>query len=151
MPIVKMQNVTKRYGDIIALDNINLEIEDGEIYGLLGPNGAGKTTAIRIICGLAKANRGDVFVFEKDISSHSDFIKQNIGIVPQELAIYGDLTAYENVSFFASLYGLKGEKLRESVLTALRFVGLDDRQKERASNRRKNACLERCTGHQGDL
>ncbi|MCF6096040.1 ABC transporter ATP-binding protein [Thermovorax subterraneus] len=130
MKIVKIEGLTKRFGDIIALDNINLEIEEGEIYGLLGPNGAGKTTAINIICGLLNIDKGKIYVFEKEIREDPDFIKRNIGIVPQDIAIYGDLSAYENVCFFASLYGLKGKELKESVEMALEFVGLIDKAKE---------------------
>ncbi|MGB9780228.1 ABC transporter ATP-binding protein [Caldanaerobacter sp.] len=130
MKIVKMKDVIKRFGDVIALDNVNLEIEEGEIYGLLGPNGAGKTTAISIICGLISFDKGEVYVFDKDIRKDAEFIKKNIGIVPQDVAIYGDLTAYENVAFFASLYGLGGKELKESVEMALEFVGLLDKAKE---------------------
>ncbi|KYO68593.1 ABC transporter ATP-binding protein [Thermovenabulum gondwanense] len=130
MKIVKVEGLTKRFGDIIALDNVNLEIEEGEIYGLLGPNGAGKTTAINIICGLLNVDKGRVYVFEKEIRQAADYIKRNIGIVPQDIAIYGDLSAYENVRFFASLYGLKGKELKESVEMALEFVGLIDKAKE---------------------
>lgn len=130
MKIVKMKDVIKRFGDVIALDNVNLEIEEGEIYGLLGPNGAGKTTAISLICGLISFGRGEVYVFDKDIHKDAEFIKKNIGIVPQDVAIYGDLTAYENVKFFASLYGLRGRELKESVEMSLEFVGLSDKAKE---------------------
>lgn len=130
MKIVRMEDVIKRFGDVIALDNVNLEIEEGEIYGLLGPNGAGKTTAISIICGLLNFDRGEVYVFDKNIRKEPEFIKKNIGIVPQDVAIYGDLTAYENVAFFASLYGLKGKELKESVEMSLEFVGLSDKAKE---------------------
>lgn len=130
MKIVKMKDVIKRFGDVIALDNVNLEIEEGEIYGLLGPNGAGKTTAISIICGLLNFDRGEVYVFDKNIRKEPEFIKKSIGIVPQDVAIYGDLTAYENAKFFASLYGLRGKELKESVEMALEFVGLSDKAKE---------------------
>ncbi|SNX53958.1 ABC transporter ATP-binding protein [Thermoanaerobacterium sp. RBIITD] len=129
MKAVRIEGLTKRFGDLVALDNINLEIEEGEIYGFLGPNGAGKSTAINIICGLLKIDKGNVYVLEKEIRKDPDFTKRNIGIVPQDIAIYGDLSAYENVSFFASLYGLKGRELRENVEMALKFVGLDDKAK----------------------
>ncbi|MDI6604219.1 MAG: ABC transporter ATP-binding protein [Thermoanaerobacteraceae bacterium] len=130
MKIVRMKDVIKRFGDVIALDNMNLEIEEGEIYGLLGPNGVGKTTAISIICGLLNFDRGEVYVFDKNIRKEPEFIKKSIGIVPQDVAIYGDLTAHENVQFFASLYGLRGKELKESVEMSLEFVGLSDKAKE---------------------
>ncbi|HBM79274.1 MAG TPA: export ABC transporter ATP-binding protein [Clostridiaceae bacterium] len=131
MKAVKIDGLTKRFGDTIALDNINPEIDEGEIYGLLGPNGAGKSTAINIICGLLKSDRGNVFVLGKNIRKEPDFTKRNIGVVPQDLAIYEDLTAYENVGFFASLYGLKGENLKQNIEMALKFVGLDDKSGEK--------------------
>ncbi|ORX23606.1 export ABC transporter ATP-binding protein [Thermoanaerobacterium sp. PSU-2] len=127
MKAVKFERLTKRFGDLVALDNVNLEIEEGEIYGFLGPNGAGKSTAINIICGLLKIDSGNVYVMERDIKREPDFAKMNIGVVPQDIAIYGELSAYENVSFFASLYGLKGGELKESVDMALEFVGLQDK------------------------
>jgi len=129
MKIVKIEGLVKKFGDLTAVDKINLTIEEGEIYGLLGPNGAGKSTTINIISGLLSANSGVIEILEKDIKKHSNFTKRNIGVVPQDIAIYEDLTAYENVKFFASLYGLKGEELKQKVNTALEFVGLSDRAK----------------------
>ncbi|MDI3310339.1 MAG: ABC transporter ATP-binding protein [Thermoanaerobacterium sp.] len=134
MKAVRFERLTKRFGDLVALDNVNLEIEEGEIYGFLGPNGAGKSTAINIICGLLKIDKGNVYVFGKEIRRDPDFTKRNIGIVPQDIAIYGDLSAYENVSFFASLYGLRGKELKESVEMALKFVGLEDKAREMPKN-----------------
>ncbi|WP_027624185.1 ABC transporter ATP-binding protein [Clostridium lundense] len=127
MKIVRIENLTKKFRDFIAVDNVNLNIEEGEIYGLLGPNGAGKSTMINIICSLLTMNNGKVFILDKDIKKECDYVKRNIGIVPQDIAIYEDLNAYENVRFFASLYGLKGEKLKQSVSEALDFVGLGDK------------------------
>lgn len=129
MKVVRIENLTKKFRDFIAVDNVNLNIEEGEIYGLLGPNGAGKSTMINIICGLLTMNSGKVFILDKDIKKECDYVKSNIGIVPQDIAIYDDLNAYENVKFFASLYGLKGEKLKQSVSEALDFVGLGDKYK----------------------
>lgn len=130
MTMVKIEKLFKKFDDNIAVDNININIKKGEIYGLLGPNGAGKSTIINIMCGLLSMDKGIVEILEKDIKRYSKFTKSNIGVVPQELAIYEDLTAYENVKFFASLYGLKGVKLKESTIEALEFVGLNDKAKE---------------------
>lgn len=130
MKIVKIEGLTKKFGDVIAVDNISLTIEEGEIYGLLGPNGAGKSTTINILCGLLAMDKGIIEILGKDIEKNSTYAKQNIGVVPQDIAIYEDLTAYENVKFFASLYGLKGSELKEKVEEALRFVGLLDKKKE---------------------
>lgn len=132
MKIVQINNVYKSFGDNIALDNLNLGIEEGEIFGLLGPNGAGKSTTINILSGLIKEDKGSIKLFNKDIQKDSNEIKQNMGIVPQDLAIFEDLTAYENVSFFASLYGLRGNDKKEKVLNALAFSGLSEKAKVKA-------------------
>ena len=119
----------KQFGDNVAVDNISLEIEEGEIFGLLGPNGAGKSTIINIICGLLSKDRGKVEILGRDIKKDPFYAKRNIGIVPQDIAIYDDLTAFENIKFFAGLYGLKGRLLKDRVVEALEFVGLEDKSK----------------------
>lgn len=129
MKIVDIKGLTKKFKDTTAVDNISLSIEQGEIYGLLGPNGAGKSTTINILCGLFKMTKGHIKVLDKDINENQNFVKRNIGIVPQDIAIYEDLTAFENIKFFASLYGLKGEELKERVNEALEFVELSDKGK----------------------
>lgn len=129
MKIVKIENLVKKFGSVAAVNNINLNIEEGEIYGLLGPNGAGKSTTINIIAGLLGFDKGNIEILGKELKKHTNFIKKNIGIVPQDIAIYEDLTACENVKFFASLYGLKGGELNGRVEEALDFVGLRDKAK----------------------
>lgn len=129
MKVLKITDLTKKFGELTAVDKINLAIEEGEIYGLLGPNGAGKSTTINMITGLLTSDSGKIEILDKDIRKHSKWVKQNVGIVPQDIAIYEDLTAYENVKFFASLYGLKGVELKERVGEALEFVGLSDKAK----------------------
>ncbi|KUO77862.1 MAG: antibiotic ABC transporter ATP-binding protein [Desulfosporosinus sp. BRH_c37] len=131
MKIIKIEELVKKFGDNVAVDNINLEIEEGEIFGLLGPNGAGKSTIINIICGLLAMDRGKVEILGRDIKKDPFFAKKNIGIVPQDIAIYDDLTAYENINFFAGLYGLRGRSLKDQVEEALEFVGLADKAKSR--------------------
>lgn len=130
MKIVKIEDLTKKFGELTAVDNISLSIEEGEIYGLLGPNGAGKSTTINIMCGLLSMDKGTIKILGRDIKKEAHFTKKNIGVVPQDIAIYEDLTAFENVKFFASLYGLKGKELKEKSMEALEFVGLSDRAKE---------------------
>lgn len=129
MKVVNVENLIKKFGDLTAVDNISFSIEEGEIYGLLGPNGAGKSTTINIICGLLKMDKGSIRILEKDIKKDATNAKKNIGIVPQDIAIYEDLTAFENVKFFASLYGLRGKQLVERTNEALEFVGLTERAK----------------------
>jgi len=127
--IVKVHDLVKKYGDVIAIDKVDLEINEGEIYGLLGPNGAGKTTFINIVCDMVKRNSGDLYMFGEKIDKSIQHLKKDIGVVPQTIAIYDDLTASENVAFFASLYGIKGDMLKERVKEALDFVGLSDHYK----------------------
>lgn len=129
MKIVKIEGLTRKFGDVVAVDNVSLEIEKGEIFGLLGPNGAGKSTIINIICGLLAMDKGKVEIMGRDIRKEPAFTKSNTGIVPQEIAIYEDLTAFENIRFFAGLYGLRGNELMKRVTEALEFVGLTDKAK----------------------
>jgi len=134
MNVLEIKNLTKKFGDFIAVDNMSLVIQEGEIFGFLGSNGAGKSTTINMISGLLRNNSGEIHILGKNIASHSKFAKMNIGIVPQDLAIYEDMTAYENVRFFAGLYGLRGVDLKERVEEALEFVGLLDKQKSYPKN-----------------
>lgn len=128
--IIEIKNLVKRYNENLALDNVNLKIKEGEIFGLLGPNGAGKTTAINTMLGLTKLDSGEVQIFGKSIRNYEMQIKKDIGIVPQDLAVFEDLTAYENVAFFARLYGLRDGLLKERIEEALNFTGLWDRRKD---------------------
>ncbi|MED4455333.1 ABC transporter ATP-binding protein [Metabacillus fastidiosus] len=129
MNVLQLTNLTKKFGSFIAVDNLSLTIKEGEIFGFLGSNGAGKSTTINMIASLLKMTEGDITVLGKDINKDRKYAKLNIGLVPQDIAIYEDLTAYENVRFFAGLYGLRGSDLNERVREALEFVGLTDRQK----------------------
>lgn len=121
---IQITNLVKRYKDVLAVDNVSLSVHEGEIFGLLGPNGAGKTTTINAITGLTKADGGDISIFGKDMRRHEMEIKRNIGVVPQDIAVYEDLTAIENLRYFGRLYGLKGKLLSERVAEALEFAGL---------------------------
>lgn len=129
MKVLRIEELTKKFGEMVAVDNISLDINEGEIYGLLGPNGAGKSTTINVISGLLSADKGKIYMLDKDMEKHKNSTKHNLGVVPQDIAIYEDLTAYENVKFFASLYGLRGKELNEKTEEALEFVGLSDKAK----------------------
>ncbi len=122
-----MQEVTKKFAEVRAVDKVSLDIQKGEVFGLLGPNGAGKSTAINVIIGLLKMDGGKVFILGDDIKKNPLAVKKNIGVVPQELAIYEDLSSMENVKFFASLYGLSGRALTRAAEEALEFTGLLDK------------------------
>jgi ABC-2 type transport system ATP-binding protein len=132
--IIEIKNLVKRYKDFLAVDNLNLAIKEGEIFGLLGPNGAGKTTTINTMVGLTKIDSGEIKIFGKNLKQHEIEIKKNMGVVPQDIAIFGELTAYENVTFFGKLYGLKGEDLKNKVEQALNFTGLWERRKDFPKN-----------------
>ena len=129
--IATMKNVVKRYGDNTAVDHLNLDIVEGEILGLLGPNGAGKTTAIRMLCGLINADGGEIQVFGKKQNIKNLEIRRNIGLVTQEITVFNDLSAVENLRYFGGLYGLKGAELDANVKEMLEFVGLSDRARKR--------------------
>lgn len=124
MKVIEIKDLTKKYGNFVALDSIDLSIEEGEIYGVLGPNGAGKSTLIGVIANLLKLNSGKVLVLGEDVSQNRVEFKRQIGLVPQVVAIYGDYTAYENIKFFGELYGLRGQELKIRVKEALEFTGL---------------------------
>ena len=131
MKVIEVKNITKEYGNHVAVDGINLEIQTGEIYGILGPNGAGKSTLIGMICGLIKKDSGEV-IYEEGAANIRKW-KENIGIVPQDFALYWDLTVEENISFFCSLYGYKGSELKTRTKKTLDFVELTEVKNKRAS------------------
>ncbi len=127
----RVQNLVKRYGDILALDNVNLEISSGEILGLLGPNGAGKTSLIYALSGLIGVDGGAIELFEKPLEGNIAGHKRRIGLVTQEVTVFDDLTARENLEFFGGGYGLRGAALHERGTETLRFVGLEERAGDR--------------------
>jgi ABC-2 type transport system ATP-binding protein len=131
MKIIEIKKLYKDYGNQVAVDGIDLKIEKGQIYGLLGPNGAGKSTVIGMICGLIKKSSGEV-IYEEETNKIRKW-KENIGIVPQDFALYWDLTAEENISFFCSIYGFKGQDLKDRTAKTLEFVGLTDVKNKKAS------------------
>ncbi|MGG4444952.1 ATP-binding cassette domain-containing protein [Brevibacillus porteri] len=125
--VLEIRQLTKKFGEFVAVDNMSLNVREGEIFGFLGANGAGKSTTINMIASLLRVTKGEITLLGKNIEKHNKFAKMNIGIVPQDIAIYEDMTAYENVRFFAGLYGLRGSLLRERTEEALEFVGLGDK------------------------
>ncbi|MGC4378060.1 ABC transporter ATP-binding protein [Fictibacillus sp. Mic-4] len=124
--IIEVSNLVKRYKDFLALDHMTLAVKEGEVFGLLGPNGAGKSTLVHTMLGLTKYDSGEIKLLGKSIKQHELEIKEDIGLVPQDIALYEELTADENVTLFGKLYGLKGEDLKNGVKEALEFVGLYD-------------------------
>lgn len=125
-PIIKIESLSKKYKDteMFSLNDVSLDINEGQIFGLLGPNGAGKTTLISMLCGLIKPTSGHFTIDNLSYSSHSHKIKKIIGVVPQEYALYPTLTARENLHYFGSMYGLKGSDLKDKVIETLDLLGL---------------------------
>ena len=124
--VIKVEGLVKRYKELIALDHLDLKVKQGEIYGLLGPNGSGKTTAINCILSLLEYDKGTVTVFGKEMTPRSYDIKKDIGIVPQDLALYDSLTVYENIDFFCGLYIKDPVKRKQYVQEAIDFVAIGD-------------------------
>lgn len=133
MSILDVSDLRKRFGDIQAVDGVSFKIEQGESYGLLGPNGAGKTTTISMVCGLTKRDGGEVSVDGNSVNGNAAKAKEAIGYVPQEVALYPDLSGQENLRFFGRLYSLSGKELTKRVEAVLEIVGLSDRAKDRVS------------------
>jgi ABC-2 type transport system ATP-binding protein len=131
-PVLEVVGVRKRYGKTVAIDGVSLAVEEGEMFGLLGPNGAGKTTLISILCGLADADAGEVRLFGKPFSRNDRAGRRLVGIGTQDLSIYPDLSARENLRFFGKLYGIRGPELEQRVNELLSAVGLTDRADDRA-------------------
>ncbi len=127
--VVSVANLVKRYGDLIALDHFNMEVEQGEIFGLLGPNGSGKTTTINCILSLLRFDKGTVEVFGKPMRPDAYDAKRNIGIVMQNVAVFDEMTVQQNINYFCGLYVEEKKKRAELVEEAIEFVGLEDFRK----------------------
>lgn len=124
--IVAIENLVKRYGEHLALDHFNLKIREGEIFGLLGPNGSGKTTAIHCMLSLLKYDKGSIRLFGQEMGPESYELKRSIGIVPQNIAVFEQMSVWENVNYFCSLYVPDRRRCRALTEEAIRFVGLED-------------------------
>jgi ABC-2 type transport system ATP-binding protein len=145
--MIEVEHLRKSFGALVAVDNVSFSVSEGEIFGLLGPNGAGKTTSINMICGVLKPESGRVLIGGRDIWLEPKTVKQQLGVVPQEIAVYEDLSARDNLNFWASLYGHSGQSLRSRVNDALTLVGLADRAGDKVKGfsggmkRRLNLCM----------
>ncbi len=125
-PIVSVKNLVKRYDSVLALDHFDLEINQGEVFGLLGPNGSGKTTAINCILQLLTYEKGQIDLFGRPMTATSYDLKRRIGVVPQNVAVFDELTVYENIDYFCSLYVKESSKRKPLVEEAIAFVGLEE-------------------------
>lgn len=124
--MIEINNLVKRYGDLVALDHLNLTIHEGEIFGLLGPNGSGKTTAINCMLALLKYDKGSIHIFGEEMRPDSYKIKEQIGIVLQNVAVFDELTVYENIDYFCGLYIKDKQRRKQLVTEAIEFTGLED-------------------------
>lgn len=131
--VIEVSKLLKKYKETIAVNEVDLNIREGEIFGLLGPNGAGKSTMMNALLGLVKINRGTVKMFGKDFSKHGREIKRHVGYVPQDFAFFETLSAIDNVTYWGKIYGLRGDELDKSVKEALEINGLWDRRKGKPS------------------
>ena len=127
--MIRIENLVKRYGDVVALDHFNLEVKEGEIFGLLGPNGSGKTTAINCMLALLKFDRGSIRVMGQEMAPDNYDVKRQIGIVMQDVAVFEELSVHDNIDYFCSLYVKDKNRRKELVEEAIRFVGLEDYRK----------------------
>ena len=145
--MIEVEKLRKTFGALVAVEDVSFEVRDGEILGLLGPNGAGKSTTINMVAGVLKPDGGRVRVDEADIWVDPISVKAKFGVVPQEIAVYEDLNARDNLNFWGSLYGLRGAELSSRVNEVLSRVGLSDRAGDRVKGfsggmkRRLNLCM----------
>ena len=130
MSIIKVENLSKRFGELTAVNNISFEVAEGSIFGFLGPNGAGKTTTINILCTLLAPTSGKTFIAGHDCLKEPSEVRKNIGIVFQDTTLDKDLTAYENLMFHAYLYHVKKSEINKRIEDALHFVGLYERSND---------------------
>ncbi len=129
--MLQVDRLSKRYGERVAVDAISFSIAQGETVGLLGPNGAGKTTAISMICGISKPDSGEVTLGGVKLTQDANALKRRVGLVPQDLALYEELSAWANLQLFGGLYGLGAAELQPRAQAVLALVGLTDRSADR--------------------
>jgi ribosome-dependent ATPase len=130
---INCDNLTKRFGDLMAVSNVSFEVERGAIFGFLGPNGSGKSTVIRMLCGLLAPTSGVAFLNGINVVTHPDDVKPHIGYMSQQFSLYRDLTADENLDFYGSVYGLDRARLAERKEEVMSIVGITSRRSQRAS------------------
>jgi ABC-2 type transport system ATP-binding protein len=131
---IETTNLTRRFGPVTAVSGLDLSVRTGEIFGFLGPNGAGKTTTIRMLCGLLLPSEGTARVAGLDVRRDAEIIKRSVGYMPQRFSLYGDLSAEENLEFFAGVYRLRGRERRQRVRDTLAQIGLDTRRGDLADH-----------------
>lgn len=132
--MLQVDNLTKSFNGKIAVDHISFEVNRGEIFGFLGPNGAGKSTTINMICSLLKPDSGSIRIDGIELDPDKPAFRKSLGVVPQDIALYQEINAVQNLSFWGELYGLKGAVLKDRIDAVLTLFGLKDRAKEKVKN-----------------
>jgi ABC-2 type transport system ATP-binding protein len=132
--VLEIRELRKSFGSVVAVDNVSFSLSKGELVGLLGPNGAGKSTTVSMIAGLVTPDHGEVLIDGKRLAGDTDPAKRRIGLVPQDIALYEELSARENLRFFGSLYDLTGRELDDAIKSTLELVGLADRANDDVKN-----------------
>lgn len=153
--MLKISNLTKRYGKFTALDNLNLEIKKGEVFGFVGPNGAGKTTTMKIIAGLIKADSGTVLIDGIDARKNRKGVKDKIGYMPDFFGVYDNLKAMEYMEFYASIYGIQGTEAKRICIDLLELAGLSEQADcyvdDMSRGMKQRLCLARSLVHNPEL
>lgn len=153
--MLKIHDLNKQYGDLKVLDNLNLDIKQGELFGFVGPNGAGKTTTMKIISGLLKADSGNVYIDGIDMIKESRKLKEKIGYMPDFFGVYDNLKVIEYMEFYASIYGIEGAKAKSKCLKLLDRVNLLDKAEDYVDGlsrgMKQRLCLARCLVHNPEL
>ncbi|MGE5604599.1 MAG: ABC transporter ATP-binding protein [Bacteroidota bacterium] len=134
MTAVQVEQLTKKFGKFVAVDQISFEVTPGEIFGFLGPNGAGKSTTIRMLCGILAPTSGRALVAGFDVAKESEQVKRNIGYMSQKFSLYGDLTVLENIQFYARIYGLKKKEVSDAKERILAVIALQGKEQTFAAD-----------------
>jgi ABC-type multidrug transport system ATPase subunit len=124
MAVVETKDLTRKFGDFVAVDKINFTVDEGSIFGFLGPNGSGKSTVIRMLCGLLRPSDGSATVLGHDVATEVEAVKRNIGYMSQQFSLYGDLTVMENLRFYSRIYGIPRRQMRERMEEVIEIVGI---------------------------
>lgn len=124
---VEVKNLTKKFGNFTAVNNISFKVKEGEIFGFLGANGAGKTTAIKMLCGLLLPTSGTASISDFDLKTQAKLIKQSIGYMSQRFSLYDDLTIFENMQLFGTIYGIPKKELKQKIMQSLDELGMKDK------------------------
>ena len=130
--VLSSRGLTKRFGDLTAVDNLSIEVLEGEVFGLLGPNGAGKTTSISMMCGLLKPDAGEVLIRGEPVKSGSADTRARVGVCPQETVVWKELSCIEQLVFVGEMYGIPARSARQRANELLEMLGLSEKRKKRA-------------------